>query len=115
MQALALALHELATNATKYGALKQPGGRLAVPGASSRTRPRPARGAGMAENGCAMPRNRRAWLWPAPHREGAGHTLGMKAELTFDEDGVGCRIEIPLGRRPGRDLGGGTVAEAAGR
>ena len=30
VQALALALHELATNAVKYGALKQEGGRLEV-------------------------------------------------------------------------------------
>jgi hypothetical protein len=42
------------------------------------------------------------------------HTLGVKAGLTFHEDGVGCRIEIPLGRRPGRDLGARTKAEPAG-
>jgi len=106
VQAVALAVHELATNAVKYGALKQADGRLAV---TWRLEP-DSEGSLYAvltwqESGCVMP--------AAPPGRGYGRhlieralfaTLGTKAELTFGTDGIACRITIPLGARPARAL-----------
>jgi two-component sensor histidine kinase len=98
---LGMALHELTSNAVRHGALSRPAGRVDVTwdvvedGASRRLRlewrerggPRPAR---------------------APEREGFGSTLLRKVlpmqasaevEVTFDPEGVRCRIEAPLVER----------------
>jgi two-component system CheB/CheR fusion protein len=102
VQALALALHELATNAMKYGALKQAGAHLDV-----RWRVEPEAPGGprvvldWRETGVAMPQE--------PPGRGYGRhlieraltmSLGTTAELDFKPDGVCCRIVIPLGERP---------------
>jgi two-component sensor histidine kinase len=96
-QTLALALHELATNSVKYGALKQPAGRLAV--------------TWTAEDG-----GRRVLLeWresgvpitgdPSPPRKGFGselieralpYQLGAETKLEFHPDGVHCSIVVPI-------------------
>jgi len=102
VQIIALALHELVTNAVKYGALQAPEGRLSVTwetwlGAQGRQR--------LAllwrESGVPMP----------PHagvRRGQGRELIENAlrfslhadtQLVFGEDGVWCRIELPIERR----------------
>lgn len=102
VQIIALALHELVTNAVKYGALQAPEGRLSVTwetwlGAQGRQR--------LAllwrESGVQMP----------PHasvRRGQGRELIENAlrfslhadtQLVFGEDGVWCRIELPIERR----------------
>jgi two-component system CheB/CheR fusion protein len=108
LQALALAVHELATNAMKYGALKQEGGRLAVRWHIDGTEPdNPRVVLEWRESGVPMPN--------APPRSGYGrqlieralaHTLGAQASLDFGEDGILCRIEVPLGRRPSRAIEG---------
>jgi len=101
MQPVALALHELATNAVKYGALAEtnPEGRLSV------TWHVEMRGAGASlllfwhESGVAM----RAG---PPDRRGYGSELitralpyQLKAEtrLEFTSDGVRCRMALPAG------------------
>ncbi len=104
VQAVALALHELATNAVKYGAIGQPEGRLSVT-----WRVEAGSGAGNGaggllviewrESGVAMP--------PAPPaRRGYGSELITKAlpyqlraetALEFAHDGVRCRIALPAG------------------
>ena len=104
VQALALALHELATNAAKYGALKQDGGHLEVRWRLEGQAPDGPRVVlDWQESGVVMPAE--------PPRRGYGRqlieralalTLGTGAELTFGADGVACRIVIPLGRRPSR-------------
>ena len=102
VQIIALALHELVTNAVKYGALQAPEGRLSVTwetwlGAQGRQR--------LAllwrESGVRMP----------PHagiRRGQGRELIENAlrfslhadtQLVFGDDGVWCRIELPVDRR----------------
>jgi two-component sensor histidine kinase len=102
VQIIALALHELVTNAVKYGALQAPEGRLSITwetwlGAQGRQR--------LAllwrESGVKMP----------PHagmRRGQGRELIENAlrfslhadtQLVFGEDGVWCRIELPVDRR----------------
>ncbi len=97
-QALALALHELATNAVKYGALGQPGARLAVAwGIEGHGATRCAR-LEWRESGVAMPEG-------GPKRMGYGcelitralpYQLGAETNLEFGPDGVRCRIMVPL-------------------
>lgn len=100
-----LAIHELATNALKYGALSQPGGRVSV-------------------SWRVMPRDGERWLifqWsenPAhpmkqvePVRRGFGtelierripYELHGAGQLTIDARGAQCAIEFPL--RPGASV-----------
>lgn len=98
MQLLALAVHELATNAVKYGALGQPGARLevrwTVEGQGSTARARIE----WREMGVVMPVG-------APRRRGHGtelieralpYQLGAGTKLEFGPDGVYCEITVPL-------------------
>jgi two-component system CheB/CheR fusion protein len=106
VQALALALHELATNAVKYGALKDRNSKLDIAwtveesefdGSLLRL--------AWQESGVAMP--------PDTSRSGYGRklieralrfTLRAKTEFNFGADGVQCRIEVPLPPREETDL-----------
>jgi PAS domain S-box-containing protein len=98
-QTLALALHELATNSVKYGALAQPGGKLAVTwrveGAGTERRVV----LDWREGGVAMPEG------GLPRRKGYGSELIERAlpyqlkantRLEFGIDGVRCAIEVPI-------------------
>ena len=101
VQILALALHELTTNAVKCGALKDEAGRLEIRWASKI-------GAGdtpllvldWRESGVAMPRDvsRRGYGREVLERA-LTYAAGAKARLTFGRDGVSCRIEMPLAAR----------------
>jgi len=102
--ALALALHELATNALKHGALSVPGGRVSLA-----CRPDPGDGAHVVEwlerGGPPIPR--------PPARKGFGLRLlqrglraqaGVAADLRFEPAGVRCTLRLPppaIGSRPG--------------
>ncbi|HET9445435.1 MAG TPA: PAS domain S-box protein [Steroidobacteraceae bacterium] len=97
-QPVALALHELATNATKYGAFAHEGAKLLV---------------SWAEDGSARP-TRVVLRWqetgvPMVHstapRRGFGsdliqralpYQLGARTRLEFGESGVTCEISVPL-------------------
>ena len=96
VRALGMALHELATNAAKYGALSSPGGRVAI---SART------------DGADGPRLRISWRESGgppvgqPARRGFGTRLIEEAlayeteghvALGFPADGVRCDIELPM-------------------
>jgi two-component sensor histidine kinase len=96
-QALAKVLHELATNAAKYGALSIPGGEVSVswdrkPNGQKATLVlewREVRGPPVASKiqssyGTNLIRN----LIP--------HELGGTIDLVFAADGVNCRIEFPI-------------------
>ena len=91
-QALALALHELATNAAKYGALSQPSGRLQVswspherPAGAAVDRARRTR-AGRAEPGGFGIRVIKASV------EGQ---LDGKVEFDWRQDGLRCSVSVP--------------------
>ena len=90
--ALAMVLHELATNAAKYGALSQPGGHVSVrwrqTGEMLRIEWKETGGPRVV----------------APARQGYGSTvirdlltyeIGGKVDLVFEPDGVRCTIELP--------------------
>jgi len=97
-QALGLALHELVTNAAKYGALAQEHGRLAVRWQVDRDGTGQIAKVEWKESGVAMPQE-------APRRTGYGtelikralpYQLGAETELRFEADGVRCTIAAML-------------------
>jgi PAS domain S-box-containing protein len=97
-QTLGLALHELATNAVKYGALAQPQARLLVFWAI-KVDTKPTRVVlEWAENNVHMPAGRH-------ERKGYGsqlieralpYQLGAKTALEFNDNGIRCLIEVPF-------------------
>ncbi len=102
VQTLGLALHELATNALKYGALKEESGRLEV---SWQVRRGGQEGAVLLLDW----QERGVRNLVKPSRRGFGteliekarrFTLHAKPELVFGEDGVSCHIEVPLSCPP---------------
>ncbi|WP_198384645.1 sensor histidine kinase [Roseomonas sp. KE2513] len=98
-QPVALALHELATNAVKYGAIAQPTGRLSVTWLIDEGKEGVRLLIVWWESGVAMPGS-------PPARRGYGSELitralpyQMAAEtaLEFTPDGVRCSIALPAG------------------
>ncbi|MGF7152203.1 PAS domain S-box-containing protein [Sphingomonas zeicaulis] len=108
VQTLALALHELATNAGKYGALSERGGHLHVrwslpPGDRSLR-------VEWTESGVAIPN-----LEAARERQGHGRQLieralpyQLQAETSFEigADGVRCTIVLPVSQSTVQEGGG---------
>ena len=97
VQPLALALHELSTNAVKYGAFAQPAGRLSVVWAVERRAGEPRLMLDWRERGVSMPEQ--------PRRQGYGRELieralpyQLRAEtrLLFTPDGVHCTLGVPI-------------------
>lgn len=96
---LGMVLHELTTNARKYGALSVTGGRLAV---SWEVRTNGGRRLLLQWSESNGPRVR------APDARGFGMTLieqtvrvhGGEASMHFAEDGLKCRIDWPLAEAP---------------
>ena len=99
-EALGMVLHELVTNASKYGALSTPEGRVSVSWE--------CRNSGDASTGQIMVLRWRETGGPpvsAPSQYGYGtslisdlipHELGGSVDLAFSSEGVTCTIEIPL-------------------
>ncbi|HEU0155253.1 MAG TPA: PAS domain S-box protein [Stellaceae bacterium] len=98
--ALAMALHELATNAVKYGALSTPSGNVRVtwevtPGSPDRLRLQWAETGGPP----VSPPARRGFGSRLIER-GLALDLGGEARLDFATSGLVCTIEIPLNAPP---------------
>jgi two-component sensor histidine kinase len=102
-QPLALALHELATNAAKYGALAHEGANLHVSWATDDSTDEPRVVLRWRETGVPMPQ------FP-PARSGYGseliqrslpYQLRAETQLEFGSSEVRCDISVPLApRRP---------------
>ncbi len=99
-QTLGMVFHELATNASKYGALSVPEGRIAV---TWTVRPGPVLALEWRETG--------VHIAEPPARQGFGTTLIARAlpfevdgtaELEFPPEGAICRMQIPLTGKSGR-------------
>lgn len=112
-QAVAMAVHELATNATKHGALSTEEGRVSVCW-------RLAGGLGGVLHLTWLERGGPP-VAGAPERRGFGSRvlestvrvqLGGALELSWEPAGLACRMEVPLWRE---QRGGGEPAEAAER
>jgi PAS domain S-box-containing protein len=97
-QALGLALHELATNAVKYGALSQGDGKLVVSWELKEKNLTSEVALKWQETGIAIP--------ASPKRKGYGrelieralpYQLNAKTQLDFCPDGVRCEIVVPVG------------------
>ncbi|RST30724.1 PAS domain S-box protein [Sphingomonas ginkgonis] len=115
-QALALCVHELATNAAKYGALSVPGGTLEVHWEISR----PDGAAWL----CFSWNERGGPLAEPPSRQGFGSTviktsierqLGGRLAMNWERHGLECRIEIPADQladaAPSSEAGEGETLE----
>ena len=97
VQTLALALHELAANALRHGALSRPAGRLAV---EWRTETR-AHGAEWLlvlwqESGVALPPPGPSGYGREVIERALPYQLDARVTLDFAPDGLRCRVELPL-------------------
>ena len=105
VQPMALALHELATNAVKYGAIAQPSGHLSVTWRLEGSDSTAQLVLEWRESGVAMPND-------LPARQGYGtelitralpYQLKAETQLEFTRDGVRCTIALPAGTFSGED------------
>lgn len=101
IQTLALALHELTTNAIKHGALAQPNGRLSI-----RWR-RDEEGSGTADRLIVDWRETDVEMTAGPRRDHRGqgreliefglpHQLGARLDYRLTDDGVACIMMLPI-------------------
>lgn len=91
---LGLALHELATNASKYGALSAEGGRVAVHWAMAGADKVCVRWA--ESGGPKVSGERRRGFGTELIERIVAHELGEPVELDFAEDGVRCTLALPV-------------------
>ncbi|GGB41488.1 hypothetical protein GCM10011380_33700 [Sphingomonas metalli] len=102
VQTLAMVLHELATNAVKYGALGQSDGRLAVRWRldSPRDGDRPWLHVEWRESGVAMPPSGSAATGGGQGRElierALPYQLGARTSYRMERDGICCTIAMPV-------------------
>jgi len=96
-QAVGLALHELTTNAVKYGALAQPTGRLEVLWREQIEEGRRRVVVEWAESGVAMPeRIERKGYGSELIERALPYQLGARTSLEFHSDGIRCTLVVPL-------------------
>lgn len=99
-ETIALALHELTTNALKFGALTVPEGRIAVSWKIASPAPSTLHWSWIESN-VRIPRT-------APHRRGFGrelienvlpYELGAATRFTLESSGLRCEIDLPINER----------------
>ncbi len=94
---LGLAMHELATNAAKYGALSQPGGKVSVEWRALTDGL--VRVEWLERGGPPVPAKRNRGFGTDLIERIVAHELRHPVELDFDPEGVRCVLLIPV-RRP---------------
>jgi len=94
---LGLAIHELATNATKYGALSVPSGRIGVSWEPVGTDL--VRVAWVERHGPSVSQERRRGFGTDLIERIVAQELGGGVELRFDPEGVSCSLAVPV-RQP---------------
>lgn len=90
---LALAVHELSTNAVKYGALSRPGGRVAIGWTAERGR---LRLVWSESGGPEVEEPSRRGFGTRMIERGLSSELDGSAVIEFRRDGLVCTIEAPL-------------------
>jgi two-component system CheB/CheR fusion protein len=99
--ALGMALHELATNAAKYGALSKPTGQVRVTWELLRSsEPSAIRLRWLETGGPPVQGTQRKGFGSTVIERGLVLELDAKVEIDFDPKGLICDIEIPLGDAP---------------
>lgn len=115
VQVMALAMHELATNATKYGALSQPAGRLSVVWESSEIDGQHFVAIEWLESGVELDPDK-------PPKRGFGrelieralsYDLGAETSFEFRADGIRCLIRTPLKEAVNREKRHGDKGRSA--
>ena len=99
VQILALALHELATNAVKYGALGSPAGRLAVRWRLDRANDRKDLHVEWRESGVEMPATTGSGYGRELIERALPYQLEARTHYELTGDGVHCTITVPLADR----------------
>lgn len=99
---LSMALHELATNAIKHGALAVPEGQLQVRCATSPEQPDCIRIDWFEADGPAVSRERQSGFGMRLVKSTVERELGGKLQISFGADGVNCEIDLPRNRLGGR-------------
>jgi two-component sensor histidine kinase len=98
---IAMALHELATNAVKYGALSVEGGQVTVAwSVARRAAGRRLRLRWEEAGGPAVAAPRRRGFGSRLIERGLAAELDGEVELQFAPTGVVCRIDVPLETGP---------------
>jgi len=100
VQTLALVIHELATNALKYGALSHPAGRLCVTWDLMGEGEAQSLSILWRETGKAAPEPASQGYGVRLIEEALPYQLGAVTRLEFGAQGVSCAITLPLGTRP---------------
>ena len=95
-QALGLALHELATNAVKYGALAQPGGKLEVTWEVKERKPTPEVALRWCESGISVGTPKRKGYGRELIERALPYQLNAKTHLEFSPNAVRCEIIVPV-------------------
>jgi two-component sensor histidine kinase len=95
---LSMVLHELAANAIKHGAFREPGGKVQI---AWRRQGALVRLVWQESGGPAVSPPRRRGFGTRLLERSASYELGGKVELCFPVEGVRCELEFPL-RLPGQ-------------
>lgn len=94
---LAMVLHELATNAVKFGALSSPGGRVELGWSVVANGSRPALRIEWTESGGPLIEPRaRSGFGTRLIEQGVETELGGTASLNFASEGLRCEIKVPM-------------------
>jgi two-component system CheB/CheR fusion protein len=101
VEALGLALHELTTNAIKYGALSTPRGHVSVHWRSYNTASGPRLALEWVESGMNLSGQEpeRSGFGRELIEQGLSYELGATTVMEFRQSGLRCAIELPLPQR----------------
>jgi two-component sensor histidine kinase/PAS domain-containing protein len=100
--ALSMALHELATNAVKYGALSSETGRVRIQWEPAPGKPCRFRFQWVESGGPPVRQPGRRGFGSRLIQQGLAHDLGGDVQLHFAHKGLVCVLEAPLGEICGR-------------
>jgi two-component sensor histidine kinase len=96
-QSLVMAVHELATNAAKYGALATPAGRIDVSWRAERMNGEASLVLSWKEReGPPVAHPQRRGVGAFLIEQGLAHELGGSAKLVFEPGGVACEFALPF-------------------
>ncbi|HEX2656223.1 MAG TPA: HWE histidine kinase domain-containing protein [Xanthobacteraceae bacterium] len=102
--ALSMALHELATNAVKYGALSNETGRIKIHWSITPNHPQMFRFQWIESSGPQVEKPQRRGFGSRLIEQGLAQDISGKVELSFAPEGLICTIEAPIEEILTRDV-----------